>query len=200
MEPSARPLASAPTHNGIVLRPKPDRRAQPKTPAPAVPGATPEDGDIVVREDEREGTLVYILHTALGTDHGLVRSRGEAVAQALVSAKTHGVRAWLTGQGSDFILVADFRAVTALRQDVRSRLHAEFLEMPGLRLKPAQVERLCGVERATCQMVLDALVDEKFLCVKSDGHYTRVRHGAEPPHFHPAKANLRSDRRIKTAS
>jgi hypothetical protein len=33
-------------------------------------------------------------------------------------------------------------------EDVRDRLRAEFLEMPGLRLKSEQVQRLCGVERS----------------------------------------------------
>jgi hypothetical protein len=42
--------------------------------------------------------------------------------------------------------------------------------MPGLRLTPEQAQRLCGVERTLCQTVLDALVAEKFLCVKPDGH------------------------------
>jgi len=54
-------------------------------------------------------------------------------------------------------------------EDVLNRLRAEYLEMPGLRLKPAQVQRLCGVERMICQMVLDVLVDEKCLCAKLDG-------------------------------
>jgi Protein of unknown function (DUF2934) len=42
-------------------------------------------------------------------------------------------------------------------------LRAEHLEMPGLRLKPEQVQRLWGVERTMCQRVLDSLVDAKFL-------------------------------------
>ena len=53
-------------------------------------------------------------------------------------------------------------------EDVLNRLRAEFLEMPGLRLKSEQVQRLRGVERTMCQMVLDLLVDEEFLCVKLD--------------------------------
>ena len=57
------------------------------------------------------------------------------------------------------------------------RMRAEFLEMPGLRLTLDQARRLCGVERALCQMVLDALVNEKFLCVKSDGSYMRLTDG-----------------------
>ena len=55
-----------------------------------------------------------------------------------------------------------------------TRLRAEYLEMPGMRLTLAQAQRVCGVERALCQTVLDALVDERFLCVKSNGAYTRV--------------------------
>jgi CheY-like chemotaxis protein len=44
-------------------------------------------------------------------------------------------------------------------------------EMPGLHLRLEQVQRLCGIERTVCQMVLDSLVDARFLSVKSDGHY-----------------------------
>ena len=42
----------------------------------------PEDGDIVVREEQREGVLIYALHTA-GADQYLLRTREEAVAQAV---------------------------------------------------------------------------------------------------------------------
>ena len=66
-------------------------------------------------------------------------------------------------------------------QDVLNRLRGEYLELPGLRLTSEQVQRLCGVERTMCQVVLDLLVNEKFLSVKSDGHYARLRDGAEPP-------------------
>ena len=58
-----------------------------------------------------------------------------------------------------------------------TRIRAEYLEMPGLRLTLEQARRLCGVERALCQIVLDALVVEKFLCVTSDGHYARLTDG-----------------------
>lgn len=62
-------------------------------------------------------------------------------------------------------------------QAILERLRAEFLEMPGLRLTAEQVHRLCGVEKTTCRAVLDALVDEKFLCAKSDGTYARLTEG-----------------------
>ena len=46
-----------------------------------------------------------------------------------------------------------------LHNALLQRIRAEFLEMPGMRLKPGQVQRLCGIEGAACQMVLDLLVD-----------------------------------------
>jgi hypothetical protein len=81
---------------------------------------------------------------------------------------------------------------------VLHRLRAEFLEMPGLCLKPEQVQRLCGVERTMCQMALDVLVDEKFLCVKSDGHYARLTDATiQRPQ---PKADLRPEQRSVKAS
>ena len=74
------------------------------------------------------------------------------------------------------------------------RLRAEFLEMPGLRLTPDQVQRLCGIDRMVCQTVLDTLVDMKFLCVSRDGTYTRLTEGAEPRPSTPCDAP-RSQRR-----
>jgi hypothetical protein len=79
---------------------KRERRAQSRTPLHEGARTTPEDGDIVVREEQREGTFVYALHTAPGADQYLLSSRGEAVGQALVSARTHGVGAWLTDGGA----------------------------------------------------------------------------------------------------
>ena len=88
---------------------------------------------------------------------------------------------------------------TSLNQEVLNRLRAEFLEMPGLRLKSEQVQRLCGVERTICQLALDSLVDAKFLCVKSDGAYGRLTDG-EISLPRPAKADLRPDQRFVKAS
>jgi hypothetical protein len=57
--------------------------------------------------------------------------------------------------------------------DVRNQLRAEFLEMPGLHLTAPQVQRLCAVEQKMCQLVLDALVETRFLTLQADGHYAR---------------------------
>jgi hypothetical protein len=65
------------------------------------------------------------------------------------------------------------------------RIRAEYLEMPGLRLRAEQVQRLCGVERALCRMVLDTLVETSFLCMKPDGAYARLIDGGMPRPPHP---------------
>jgi len=75
------------------------------------------------------------------------------------------------------------------------RVRAEFLEMPGLRLTREQAQRLCGVERALLQRVLDELVDARFLCVKPNGAYARLTDGANSPHPRPAKADLATSAR-----
>ena len=69
------------------------------------------------------------------------------------------------------------------------RLRAEFSEMPGLRLNVAQTQRLCGVDQALCQDVLDALVDVKFLRLNADGTYSRLSDG-EAVRRHPARATV----------
>jgi hypothetical protein len=79
------------------------------------------------------------------------------------------------------------------------RIRSEYLEMPGLRLTLEQAQRLCGVERALCKVVLDALVDDKFLCVKSDGAYARLSDG-EMSRLRAAKAERRPHRSVAKAS
>jgi hypothetical protein len=51
------------------------------------------------------------------------------------------------------------------------------MEMAGLQLTSEQVQPLCGVERTLCQLVLDTLVDARFLCVTADGAYARLTDG-----------------------
>lgn len=70
------------------------------------------------------------------------------------------------------------------------RIRGEYLEMPGLRLTLKQAQRLCGVEPALCQRVLNILVEAKFLSIKTDGTYARLTDGANSPRPHPAKAVL----------
>ena len=53
-------------------------------------------------------------------------------------------------------------------------IHAEYCEMPGLHLTRAQVQRLWGLDEATCDAVLGALEKEKFLRRTLGDTYTRV--------------------------
>lgn len=82
--------------------------------------------------------------------------------------------------------------------DLLYRLRAEFLEMPGMRLTPEQVQRLCGVERGLCQTLLDSLVNAKFLRVSADGQYVRATEG-EISGPRRAKADLRTDARARAS-
>jgi len=75
------------------------------------------------------------------------------------------------------------------QQTMLKRIRAEYLEMPGLRLTFLQVQRLCGVEPSVCRAVLDSLVEERFLCVKSNGTYARMSEGQPTGQ---AKAHLRT--------
>lgn len=57
--------------------------------------------------------------------------------------------------------------------DVIRRVQGEYIEMPGLRLTPAQAQRLWGLDRVACDALLDALVDAKFLLRTRDGAFVR---------------------------
>jgi len=54
-----------------------------------------------------------------------------------------------------------------------NRIRAEFREMPGMRLTPAQAERLLGLGGPICQLVLADLVRAGFLAVGADGTFAR---------------------------
>jgi hypothetical protein len=60
-------------------------------------------------------------------------------------------------------------------RDLRSRIRAEFSEMPGLMLTLAQASRLFNVELTRCDRVLSALVD--LGAISTNGR-TFVRVGA----------------------
>lgn len=53
------------------------------------------------------------------------------------------------------------------------RMWSEFVEMPGLRLTPAQARRLWSVSSDTCASALETLVTLKVLVRTPDGNYAR---------------------------
>ena len=52
-----------------------------------------------------------------------------------------------------------------------NRVRSEFMEMPGLRLRVEQAQRLWNLDRASCEMLLSSLVEAKFLRRYSDEAY-----------------------------
>jgi hypothetical protein len=54
------------------------------------------------------------------------------------------------------------------------RVQSEFLEMPGLRLTPAQAGRLLGLDPQACQRVITELVSAAFLRWTPDGRIVRA--------------------------
>jgi hypothetical protein len=67
-----------------------------------------EHGDIIIREERRRGTVVYVLFGVAVADQYLFDTRKEAVAQAIAIAKCQHVRAWFAKGDSDFVLLGTF--------------------------------------------------------------------------------------------
>jgi hypothetical protein len=57
--------------------------------------------------------------------------------------------------------------------DALRRVRGEYLEMPGLRLTSAQAQRLWGLDRTSCDVLLSTLVDARFLSRTRDGAFVR---------------------------
>lgn len=77
--------------------------------------------------------------------------------------------------------------------EVLRRVQGEFLEMPGLRLTQSQARRLWGLDVASCDALLKALVEARFLFRTRDGAFMRVEHAE------PSKASLRPRKTIAAA-
>ena len=80
-----------------------------------------------------------------------------------------------------------------LNQEMLRRVQGEYLEMPGLRLTEPQARRLWGLDAASCDALLGALVDAKFLFRTRDGAFMRIDQAV------PVKAALRKRTNIAVA-
>jgi hypothetical protein len=74
----------------------------------------PENGDVVIRHHVHDGRRVFALHMVPGPEQCVLRSRDDAVRQAVVFAKREHVRVWSTADGAGFVLLEDFRVVNAV--------------------------------------------------------------------------------------
>jgi hypothetical protein len=71
--------------------------------------AHPHNDDVVVRQEHGNPSTVYLLGTPSAPDHFVVRTRDDAVAQALRFAKYQHMAAWFVEDGTDAILLGTFR-------------------------------------------------------------------------------------------
>ena len=62
--------------------------------------AIPEDGDIVIRQEEREGILVYVLHTVLLNTGSAPYVSGRARSRGMHSRSVSGSGAVFAQQGA----------------------------------------------------------------------------------------------------
>jgi len=65
----------------------------------------------------------------------------------------------------------------ATRDQLLHRICGEYLEMPGLRLRREQAQRLWALDKDACTELLEALVESKFLQRCADGSYARLSEG-----------------------
>lgn len=82
--------------------------------------------------------------------------------------------------------------MTAAQSTVLDWLHlirAEYLEMPGLHLTKTQVQRLWGLDTLTCEALLEALVDARFLRRTHAGAYVLFDSG--PVRIDPSRGRER---------
>lgn len=79
------------------------------------------------------------------------------------------------------------------------RICAEYLEMPGLQLTAAQVQRLCGLDAATCTSALETLIDLRFLRLTPAGLYVRHSEGTAMPSASAIEAIHTATGRRRTA-
>jgi len=86
-------------------------------------------------------------------------------------------------------------------EEIRRRICAEYIEMPGLLLTQAQAQRMWSLDAETCNQVLESLTDEKFLYRRIDGMYGRWCDAPGFPAPRMAKAaSVTVDRSARTAS
>ena len=72
---------------------------------------SPDSDDVVVRVKRGNPSTVFLLGTSLTPDQFIVRTRDEAVSQAVAYATRQRVRAWFSGD-EGFVLLGTFRSET----------------------------------------------------------------------------------------
>ena len=69
----------------------------------------PDEYDVVIRQRHGNPSIVFVLGTPSTPDQFILRTKDEAVSQALAYAKRQHVRAWFAKGDDDFVLLGTFR-------------------------------------------------------------------------------------------
>lgn len=69
----------------------------------------PDNDDVIIRQKRGNPSTVYLLGTSSTPDQFMLRTRDDAVSQALAYARRQHVRAWFAKGGEDFMLLGTFR-------------------------------------------------------------------------------------------
>jgi hypothetical protein len=112
-----------------------------------------------------------VFWTSLRSAKGLGLGRRSARLRphpAAVSRRS-GVAGAPLPRGSEHAFVSRPRGV----EELLRRVHAEFIEMPGLRLTAAQAQRMWGIGSSVCEMIFNTMIEEKFLTRTRDGAFVR---------------------------
>ena len=72
----------------------------------------PDQDDVVVRQRRGNPHVVYLLGTRATPDQFSLRTREEAVTQAVAFARQQRVRAWFDNGDNTFLLLGTFRENT----------------------------------------------------------------------------------------
>ena len=148
----------------------------------------------------------YVLSVVPGPEQIRCQTYELALSTAGSWALKRRVGVWRTEDGRTFTRVAftaaapspQFEERAAMRNELHDRLlrrvKAEYVEMPGLQLTHEQAQRLCALDRETCAVIFDKLVQGGFLIRGADGRYRRAADGS--PHG-GAPHSPRTDRAVK---
>jgi hypothetical protein len=69
----------------------------------------PNGDDVVIRQERGNPSTAFLLGTPAAPDQFILRTRDEAVSQALAYARQQHVRAWFARGDDDFVLLGTFR-------------------------------------------------------------------------------------------
>ena len=142
------------------------------TPDPESPAA----GDLLILSDQQPGGGYTLAVAPNGPSQLRYASYAEALKVAIRWASSSGVSIWRTSGNNwfDRIFPASPDVRTLSFEQLISRIKGEYIEMPGLWLTPDQGARLWSLDRAQCEELLVALVNDGFLAARGDGKYGRV--------------------------